>query len=106
MFEYSYNPSESMLDKKFKFSYDNLMRIADIANNIWDDSENIYAFLENYDNPFWHIWNGKNVINIEIHAELSALDKAWAKEHFKEAVDRAVRLMLESNFTKHGGKHD
>lgn len=100
MFEYSYNPLEAILDKTLEFSYDDMMKIADIAGNIWDDSEEIYAFLENYDSPFWHIWNGDHVINIEIHADLSALDKAWAKEHFKDAVDKAVRIMLESNFNK------
>jgi len=58
-----------------------------IAGNIWDDSEEICAFLKNYDSPFWHIWNGDRVISIEIHADLSALDKA-------------VRIMLKSNFNK------
>jgi len=98
MFEYSYDPSEAMLDKKFKFSHDNLQKISNIANDIWDGEEDIYEFLETYGAPFWHIWDGYNKINIEIHAILSDLDKKWAQEHFKEAVDRAVRLLLESKF--------
>lgn len=101
MFEYSYNPSEAMLDKRTKFNYDDLQKIADISNNIWDEDENIYAFLENYGQPFWHIWDGHGMINIEIHAKFNVLDEKWIKKHFKECVDRASRLMLESNFNKH-----
>lgn len=103
MFEYSYNPTEGLLDKNFHFSFENLMRIADIANNIWDEDEDVYDLFESYDSPFWHIWNSNGVIKIEIHTNLEYFDKTWVKEHFKECVDKAVRFMLESAFTK-GGK--
>lgn len=104
MFEYSYNPSKAMLDKDIRFSYDNIVRISEITDNIWDSSEDIYAFLDNYDNPFWHIWGSNHVIHIEIHADLSVLDASWVKKHFEDAVNKAVRLMLESNFNKYGKK--
>lgn len=104
MFEYSYNPIESISDKEIKFSFDNMIKIADITYNLWDNSDDIYYFLNTYDQPFWHIWENRKSIKIEIHADLSVLDAKWAENKFKESVDKAVQLLLEDNFRKHGDK--
>lgn len=98
MFEYSYNPRTSLLNKQIKFSMKDMQKIADITSNLWEDNDRIENFLEHYDNPFWHIWCSKTIINIEIHADLNALDKSFAKTIFGETVNNAVRHLLETNF--------